>query len=503
MSKTWAIAATIVFANLTLSVTALGAEQHKSQQQPQIVLGEWLKFETAQVKPRLMSNLLSNGAVLASPSQSDPDYYYHWTRDAALTMDTVAGLYEGTTDAGERSRYLAAMKNYAYFSRQLLNAPSLSGEQHNHYANLGEPKYFVNGAAFSRDWGRPQTDGPALCAITFLHFLEIAKKDAAQRPFDSDTIRVMKEALVANLDYTAYHWHDSGYDLWEEIKGQHFYNGMAQRRALLSGAEWMQQIGQRDTADFYFRQAAALTVQLQRFWDGNRGYLQATLERSGGLDYKSSNLDTAIVLAALHTDENQEFFGPGHDQVLVTAEKLRNIFGVIHPINQRTTDGGGISLAPGIGRYPEDRYDGNGTSEGHGWFLATAALAEVHYRAALHFAANGHIEINKTNAPFFRSLPKVEGESEVLQVADIEQGLTLRPSQAKFKATLRAMLLAGDQYLARIRHHASSSGSIAEQFDRHTGFMRGARDLTWSFASLITAADYRDQLLKTLDGADN
>ena len=47
MSKTWAIAGTIVFANLTLSFTALGAEQHKSQQQPQIVLGEWLKFETS------------------------------------------------------------------------------------------------------------------------------------------------------------------------------------------------------------------------------------------------------------------------------------------------------------------------------------------------------------------------------------------------------------------------------------------------------------------------
>ena len=135
--------------------------------------------------------------------------------------------------------------------------------------------------------------------------------------------------------------------------------------------------------------------------------------------------------------------------------------------------------------------------------MTTAALAEVHYRAALHFAATGHIDINKTNAPFFRSLPKVEGEAEVLEICDIEEGIALKPSQAKFKATLRAMLLAGDQYLARIRHHASSGGSIAEQFDRHTGFMRGARDLTWSFASLITAADYRTQLLKIIGGTES
>ena len=503
MSKTWANAATIVFANMTLCFTALGAEQHASQQQPQIVLGEWLNFETAQVKPRLMSNLLGNGAVLASPSQFEPDYYYHWIRDAALTMNTVAHLYEDTADAGERARFLAAMKSYTYFSRQLLDVPSQSGEQSNHYANLGEPKYFVNGTAFSREWGRPQTDGPALSALTFLHFLEIEQKYAAARPFDSDTIRVMKEALAANLEYTAHHWRDAGFDLWEEVKGQHFYNGLAQRRALLSGAQWMQQNGESGTADFYRREAKALTAQLQHFWDANRGYLISTLERIHGLDYKSSNLDTAVVLAALHADDHHEFFGPSHDQILVTADKLRRVFGALHPINQRTADGGGIAMAPGIGRYPEDRYDGNGTSVGHGWFLATAALAEVHYRAALQFAATGRIEINKTNAPFFRNLPKVEGQADALDISDIEEGRVLGPSQPKFQATLQAMLLAGDQYLARIRHHAPSSGSLAEQFDRYTGFMRGARDLTWSFASLITAADYRNQLVKKLDGADN
>jgi glucoamylase len=35
---------------------------------------------------------------------------------------------------------------------------------------LGEPKYYVNGTAFTGPWGRPQKDGPALRATTLIAF---------------------------------------------------------------------------------------------------------------------------------------------------------------------------------------------------------------------------------------------------------------------------------------------------------------------------------------------
>ena len=38
------------------------------------------------------------GVVIAAPSHQNPDYYYHWVRDAALTMDYVAKVYKKTQD---------------------------------------------------------------------------------------------------------------------------------------------------------------------------------------------------------------------------------------------------------------------------------------------------------------------------------------------------------------------------------------------------------------------
>src|SRR6476646_6987882 len=36
----------------------------------------------------------SPGAIVAAPSHDHPDYYYHWVRDAALTVQAALDLYE-------------------------------------------------------------------------------------------------------------------------------------------------------------------------------------------------------------------------------------------------------------------------------------------------------------------------------------------------------------------------------------------------------------------------
>ena len=33
------------------------------------------------------------GVIIASISVNDPDYYYHWIRDSALTMKTIIDYY--------------------------------------------------------------------------------------------------------------------------------------------------------------------------------------------------------------------------------------------------------------------------------------------------------------------------------------------------------------------------------------------------------------------------
>ncbi|MHC4901956.1 MAG: glycoside hydrolase family 15 protein, partial [Planctomycetota bacterium] len=48
----------------------------------------------------------------------------------------------------------------------------------------------------------------------------------------------------------------------------------------------------------------------------------------------------------------------------------------------------------------------------------------------------------------------------------------------------------GDDFIRRTLAHATA-GSLSEQIHRDTGEMTGAPDLTWSYASLITALLHR------------
>lgn len=55
-------------------------------------------------------------------------------------------------------------------------------------------------------------------------------------------------------------------------------------------------------------------------------------------------------------------------------------------------------------------------------------------------------------------------------------------------------MVGGDAYIRTIKHYAGEDGHLSEQFDRETGVPRGATDLTWSYASLLTAAFARANL---------
>ena len=47
--------------------------------------------------------------------------------------------------------------------------------------------------------------------------------------------------------------------------------------------------------------------------------------------------------------------------------------------------------------------------------------------------------------------------------------------------------------MLRVQLHANPDGSLSEQIDRHSGYMSSARDLTWNYAALLTAAWARAQ----------
>jgi glucoamylase len=156
------------------------------------------------------------GTVIASPEREAPDYYYHWVRDAALTMNTLFSLFEESPD--HRSLLEQTFLDYNVLTRIQQKAHTRSGH--------GEPKFYVDGRGYDGDWCRPQNDGPALRAIVLTRIanhLRSHGQDALVRQNYYDAKIPTDSTIKADLEFVAHHWRETNCDLWEEVKGHHFY----------------------------------------------------------------------------------------------------------------------------------------------------------------------------------------------------------------------------------------------------------------------------------------
>jgi glucoamylase len=380
----------------------------------------WIEQQSTVSKQKLLLNISpsdgARGSVIASPERVNPNYYYHWTRDSALTLLTVLHLYQAAND-NDKPALKQKMIDFADFSARLQNDP-------------GEPKFFVDGRVFDGSWCRPQSDGPALRVITLLQMANVFTSDP--NTVNQHFFPVVKK----DIDYVVKNWRRPTCDLWEEVYGDHFYTRMVQRRALLDGAAFAKQMGEDPQA--LMNEAKAIEGELVKHWDDTRGYFVTTLNRTGGIDYKQTNLDASVILAALHGHTGDNFLSYIDKRFLNTAEKLLATFHTLYPINQAT---GTVGTA--IGRYPEDRYAGTNFDGGNPWVLLTAALAQYYYRVAQEYTKRG----SQKDA-----------------------------SISYYKA---------EDLLRRVQYHAPADGAMAEQMDRQTGFMTSARDLTWSHAEVL------------------
>ncbi|KAI8926174.1 Six-hairpin glycosidase-like protein [Entophlyctis helioformis] len=283
------------------------------------------------------------GSVIASPSKSQPDYFYHWIRDGALVMDAVNSLY-ANGDAGLESK----LWDYLRFYTKLQKTQT-----------------------------RP-SDGPALTASTLIRFSKA-------------------------LDYVAANWGKGGNcDLWEEVRSDaHFYTRMVQRRAFVEGIEFAKANGDAAAADNYGKQSWYIGERLDNHWDAGRGFVVETLNAGG-----RSGLNAATLLASIHTDTASggviDQFSPTDDRIQATIPKLVESFKQVFPINGATKNGAGLPIGPALGRYSEDIYNGINTSEGNPWFLCTLANAEIYYRMIVRYKTAGTIKVTDRNLGFFR-----------------------------------------------------------------------------------------------------
>ena len=374
------------------------------------------------------------GMVVASPSKTAPNYYYDWVRDTALTMRSLIDYYELKKDAKVKKLIFTWIDAEAY--RQ--NLPTYSG--------LGEPKYNIDGSGFTGPWGRPQNDGPALRAIAMIKFARIL---FAEGQHDYVLKKLYHGVLPADsvikkdLEYVAHHWTEHSFDLWEEEKGMHFYTLLSQHVALQEGAKLAAELKDTNAADFYRQESERIGRKLKSEFMDNRVGILVTTQKSAPLGYKNSGLDVAPLLALLHTSPYQKLFSLRDANVVKYIQVLANTFAEIYQVNKKYQ-----GMGVGIGRYPEDRYDGYETSKlGNPWFLSTLALGE------------------------YFCLVKDEMSKQGILSKNLNKELT-DATEEQFK---------------RVLFHSDRQGHLSEQFNHDNGIMQGAVDLTWSHNSFMTA----------------
>jgi glucoamylase len=442
-------------------------------------LREWVPKQLVVAKAGMYANISREGAavgsVVAATSRENPDYFYHWIRDAALVMDTVVSMYERASTDGERKKAKDSLIDYVAFSRENQRTPNPSGGPAD--KGFGEPKFEANGSAFTRGWGRPQNDGPALRAQTLIRFanllLNAGEEDWVRGNLYSGEVPAFT-VIKSDLEYVSHHWSDYNFDIWEETYGQHFYTLMAHRSAMIDGGRLADRLGDKGAADWYFKQAALIEEKINQHWDPSRGIVVATLP-GDYVPHKGSGLDSATILGVLHSNRGDGFFGVTDDKIVATALALETRFAELYPINQRNID----DVEPAIGRYPEDKYTGVSLDgPGNPWVLTTLGFAEYYYRLANALDKRGEIRVTPRSFPFFEKLKVSIGLRPYMKIDSTTPG---------FQEIILALRKKGDRYLNRIRIHSPGDGKWAEQLELDSGYMRGAPELTWGYVSFLTA----------------
>ncbi|KAF8753343.1 Starch binding domain [Rhizoctonia solani] len=460
-----------VFATaLTLATAALALIPGRSSfERRQSAIDSYITTQTPISKAGLLANVgadgskdqgAKSGVVIASPSKTDPDYVYAWTRDSALVFKLLVDQYTQGRDTTLNTQ----IRNWIASQGRIQQVSNPSGSVSS--GGLGEPKFNIDESAFTGAWGRPQRDGPALRATTMITYANFV---GASDTYVTGTIWPM---VKLDLDYVAKYWNSTGFDLWEEVSGSSFFTTAVQHRALREGAKFATALGDSGRASTYTAQAANALCFLQSYWNPNAKFASSNV--NGGSVIRSG-LDANSILASIHTfDPNTgcdaATFQPCSDKALANHKAVVDSFRATYSLNS----GKAANAAVAVGRYKEDSYYG-----GNPWYLCTTAAAEQLYNALYTWNKQGSIVITATSLDFFKQLYSSAAVG------------TFASSTSQYNAITAAVKTYADGFLAIVKQYQGSGGALAEQFSRSNGSPLSAADLTWSYAASLTAFDAR------------
>ena len=383
------------------------------------------------------------GCIIASPSSPATDssqtqnYVYNWTRDAAIVAMELAAA-----DLQDK-RPLA---DYVRFALTCQDSPG-AGVDRGCYLIDGRPRAWSDAA-----------DGPALQTLAILRLYG---------QLDDRTRRAARTVMGRNLDFLEQAYQGSTTDIWEERRGYSFFTRSVQLRCLREVA-----VNRAGLPVPRWGPGAVSWLEnaLEDHWNGKyyESLLPSAPPQSSGAPYDPS-ID--VVMAAVYGAAD-----PADTRVLATAGLLRDQWTnveskFVFPINYDDRE---RDIGPLLGRYPGDVFSGGEQTGGHPWAVSTACFAEFCYLLADRVVGRSRVPLDDWSASFFR------------QVGVAGSGTS--PADA---AT--ALREAGDKMLRAVFYH-SDDYHLSEMFDDRTGFLRGAKDLSWSFAAFLSAMRARARI---------
>lgn len=403
----------------------------------------------------------ATGCVLASPSWSvggfsypgnvapiAEDYFFNWTRDAAITMSTVLSQAPARIPVAGASELLAS---YVTFASVCQGSGGV----------IGQAKYTPEGG---QTGAADESDGPALRILTILQ--GFAGLDASSQAVAQGVIATDLNYLLAGNRYeqpTVTHW--------EDTFGQSLFARSVQLRALNQLIGSGPGLGIPVPAG---AQGAAtwLAEQLPTHWSGAPANVYVSVLGASRLaGDPAAPYDPSIdpILACIYGDG----LSPTDPRLLSTAAQVRAQWGPggadEYPVNTADAAAG---IGPLIGRYLGDEYDGLSltSNTGHPWAVCTCAFAQLYYTVAAAIDGGAPVPDDPLATTFLDQVGVAPGTA---------------PSEVS-----SALRSAGDSVLAAVIYH-SNRFELSEQFDQGTGFERSVANLTWSYAAFLSAVAAR------------
>ena len=341
--------------------------------------------------------------------------------------------------------------------------------------------------------------GPATRAITLMNFAVAylangGSMDTVKQKLWDSTTYPTQAPLIRDLQFVANNWTYSSFDLWEEEESDHFYTRMVQRRALIMGSAFATKMGNSALSSTLSSAASAIAATLPQFWDSARNLI--LYEYGPVLHGKSSFKDVAAVLGVLHGYNYDNIYSPTNDEVLASTYDIVTSFLPVYALANKTIDpASGLPLGIPIGRYPEDTYNGVDTSSaGNPWYLCTTSIAELLYRANIQYNMDQQITVTAVSLPFWQYFAPQQ---------KYKVGQSYNSHSNEFRNMIASLQGWGDAFMRRVKSQTPSDGSLTEEYDRTTGVPRGATDLTWSYAALLTASFARAMAMNQTDYIKN